>query len=554
MSLRFFAALAGALLAFLSLVSPPAAAQTAEDAEASDGWVSKTRDGGTGVSYKAVDRAVVRVVALSGMDLIETDKGRIAVSAGGHGSGLRVSREGLILTAQHVIEGAWFVAVQPAGSKRVLPARVVYSNAIQDVAFLVVDEPSDEFIALPTASPQVATRQEVFALGFPLDAPSQFPQSSRGIISGLMPSGELQLDMSINPGNSGGPILDRNNQVVGIAVKATRTGIGIAVPPDWILEAQRKVSEHADYVQSRREELSRAGEHGTTMAELIAVAVDQEHMLESIIKRLDGADSADLKARIDEALKRYKKSSANVVALVAAYYWNEAIARAQLKEGNARKAMKMAKALCRHARKLDPTIIERSPFVGAALGLKPGTANHWSLQRPNGSPTRQPPGLDGWTMGMNRSEATRACDLQGGTIADHGKFLQCQPPKAGIAEESDDETIANELHFCDGVLCRVDVVMRPTRRISQPWPQAFRTLKEAHTKLYGFPKTERLQIPPRCRNRLLPCLKDGTAVADFSWTWSKRVLHLQMGKRRGEPSIVVSHRVRKKKSAAGLRP
>lgn len=192
---------------------------------------------GSQVAFAAVDSATVRVMVYQhvGTRRVDTRAGRLpyAYVEGGHGTGFVVAPSGLIVTAYHVIEDADAIFVVPPGDGATgRPARVVATRRDDDLALLSVDG-TQVGVELATAS--LSVRQTVFALGYPIDGSRTTPQSSRGIVSGQLDDGRLQLDMSLNPGNSGGPVIDENNRVVGVVsmggdVRRGVQGIGIAIP------------------------------------------------------------------------------------------------------------------------------------------------------------------------------------------------------------------------------------------------------------------------------------------------------------------------------------
>lgn len=158
----------------------------------------------------------------------------LVLAGDGHGSGFLVSRDGYVMTDQHVVGSAKLVTVRwPDGIEGV--GEVVRSDRLRDVALIKTDPRGREPLALRRES--LSPGDTVFAIGAPLE--QRFQSSvSRGVVSayrtieGLR---YLQSDVSINPGNSGGPLLDERGQVVGMTKSTYRidsapTGIAFFTP------------------------------------------------------------------------------------------------------------------------------------------------------------------------------------------------------------------------------------------------------------------------------------------------------------------------------------
>jgi serine protease Do len=174
---------------------------------------------------------------------------QIAVAAG---SGFIISRDGLILTNNHVVEGATKIEVSLYGEEdqRSYKARIVGRDPLSDSALIeMTDKAGHE---LPEArlgdSAQVQPGDWVMAIGNPFGLAHTV---SVGVISAVerpFPTGSegrqqdvLQTDAAINPGNSGGPLLNVRGEVIGMnsAIygnngSAGNIGIGFAIPINTI--------------------------------------------------------------------------------------------------------------------------------------------------------------------------------------------------------------------------------------------------------------------------------------------------------------------------------
>jgi serine protease Do len=163
----------------------------------------------------------------------------------GSGSGFVVSKDGYILTNNHVVEGAEQVTVRLL-DRREFKAKVVGTDANTDVAVLKIDANNLPPMALGN-SDDARVGEWVLAIGNPLGEGLTFTVTS-GIVSakgralnGLPRAGQgsiqdfIQTDAAINPGNSGGPLVSVRGEVIGInSAIASETGFysgyGFAIP------------------------------------------------------------------------------------------------------------------------------------------------------------------------------------------------------------------------------------------------------------------------------------------------------------------------------------
>jgi serine protease Do len=162
----------------------------------------------------------------------------------GLGTGFVVDRNGVILTNNHVVEGADAVQVK-LFDEREFPGKVVGTDPPTDIA--VVRTEFKDLRPLPLGdSDAMEVGDWVVAIGNPFGLSHTV---SAGIVSAkgrtrqdvpLDPAGYydfLQTDASINPGNSGGPLLNLKGQVVGMnsAIRGGGAqGIGFAIPINMI--------------------------------------------------------------------------------------------------------------------------------------------------------------------------------------------------------------------------------------------------------------------------------------------------------------------------------
>jgi len=139
----------------------------------------------------------------------------VETSAGTSGSGFYISREGYLITNQHVVGDAGFVKSRTATGLE-MPGEVLMTDAMRDVALVKTQKTAFDPLALHLADPNAG--DEVFAIGSPLG--DQFNGTvTHGVVSGFREIAKrrfLQSDVSITHGNSGGPLVDANGAVIGI--------------------------------------------------------------------------------------------------------------------------------------------------------------------------------------------------------------------------------------------------------------------------------------------------------------------------------------------------
>jgi serine protease Do len=164
----------------------------------------------------------------------------------GSGSGFIVSKDGYVLTNNHVVDGSDQVTVRLL-DRREFKAKIVGTDPNTDIAVLKID--AKNLVPAPLGNSGAARVGEwVLAVGNPLGDNLTFTVTS-GIISAkgrsLSLPGQsertiqdfIQTDAAINPGNSGGPLVSVQGDVIGVnSAIASQTGFysgyGFAIPID----------------------------------------------------------------------------------------------------------------------------------------------------------------------------------------------------------------------------------------------------------------------------------------------------------------------------------
>ena len=165
----------------------------------------------------------------------------------GAGTGIIISKDGYILTNNHVIDGATQVTVVSADGTTYEDVKIIGRDPLNDVAFLKVNGATNLPAAELGDSKSVRIGQKVVAIG---NALGQYQNTvTSGIISGTGRSVEasidgtdngdtesltdlIQTDAAINSGNSGGPLVNLAGQVIGIntAIASDANSVGFVIP------------------------------------------------------------------------------------------------------------------------------------------------------------------------------------------------------------------------------------------------------------------------------------------------------------------------------------
>ena len=160
------------------------------------------------------------------------------------GSGVIVDSSGLVVTNNHVIEGADQVKVSLA-DKREFEAEIVLKDSRTDLAVLRLKAPREQFPAMELSnSDELLVGDVVLAIGNPFGVGQTV---THGIVSALARTQVgitdyqffIQTDAAINPGNSGGALVDLTGKLIGINTaifsrSGGSQGIGFAIPTNMV--------------------------------------------------------------------------------------------------------------------------------------------------------------------------------------------------------------------------------------------------------------------------------------------------------------------------------
>ena len=153
------------------------------------------------------------------------------------GSGFIIDEKGIVVTNNHVIDGAEDIVVQVNGEKK-FNAKVVGADPLSDIAVLQL-ETKEKFIPVKFGDSDKARIGDwVIAIGNPFGLGGTVTSgiiSARNRSIGLARYEDyIQTDASINSGNSGGPLFNLDGDVIGINTailgRSGNVGIGFAIP------------------------------------------------------------------------------------------------------------------------------------------------------------------------------------------------------------------------------------------------------------------------------------------------------------------------------------
>jgi len=199
---------------------------------------------------QAVEKLSESIVGVSSMRLERRFFGIVPLE--GQGSGIILDKKGLIVTNNHVIEGANQVHVSLKDG-RTFTGEVVGSDEATDVAVIRVN--ADDLPAADLGdSENLKVGQFVLAIGNALALPGG-PTVSMGVLSAkgrplpgsdFVFEGLLQTDAAVNPGNSGGPLADLEGRIIGITTMMIpyAQGMGFAIPINTVKKIAQEILEN----------------------------------------------------------------------------------------------------------------------------------------------------------------------------------------------------------------------------------------------------------------------------------------------------------------------
>jgi len=163
------------------------------------------------------------------------------------GSGLIISKDGYIVTNEHVVNGGKYITVQVLknGKKHEYNAKVIKLDKANDLAILRIDDSSFKYylnIPFGIRAYGVRVGEAVFSMGYPqISLQGDEIKVTDGIISSKTGFQNdvttYQISAPIQPGNSGGPLFDKKGNLIGItnAGIPDSENVGYAIKSSYLM-------------------------------------------------------------------------------------------------------------------------------------------------------------------------------------------------------------------------------------------------------------------------------------------------------------------------------
>ena len=175
------------------------------------------------------------------------------------GSGFIIDASGLVITNNHVVDGASQVRVKLSDGRE-FAGQVLGSDPKTDLAVVRIQGPGYFKPVHWGDSDRTRVGESVFAVGSPFGLGNSVTAgiiSARGREIGAGPYDDfLQVDAAINSGNSGGPLFDAHGRVVGVntaifSPSGGNVGIGFAIPARMAREVAQQIARHGEVSRGR---------------------------------------------------------------------------------------------------------------------------------------------------------------------------------------------------------------------------------------------------------------------------------------------------------------
>ncbi|HEY0779650.1 MAG TPA: trypsin-like peptidase domain-containing protein, partial [Gemmatirosa sp.] len=328
------------------------------------------------------------------------------------GSGFLVSRDGFILTNNHVVGDAERVTVRLT-DHRAFRARVIGGDPSTDVAVIKIDGSNLPIVVLGEDT-TARVGDWVVAVGNPLgldftvtagivSAKGRSRADLPGLIGGTYSITDfLQTDAAINPGNSGGPLVNTRGEVIGInSAIASRTGYfsgyGFAIP-----------------ISLARSVMSDLIKHGRVRAPVLGVAIDEVSPADAQVAGLTHIAGVLVRAFSPSDGSPAEKAGlevGDVIVAVDGHPVDRVSTLQRIVRGHAPHETLAIDVMRYGTRKSFHVLLAERPDVGEAVGEAPAPAPH--------APARDGPASSGPTpSGPTPSDPTSARPASGGRPPD----------------------------------------------------------------------------------------------------------------------------------------
>jgi len=304
----------------------------------------------------------------------------------GVGSGFIMSREGYILTNNHVVEDADQIKVKLADGKE-YDGKVVGRDPKTDLALIKIQGAPDLHPLNLGNSEDLKVGSWVVAIGSPFGLEQTVTAgivSAKGRVIGSGPYDDfIQTDASFNPGNSGGPLINMKGEVVGIntAIVASGQGIGFAIPINMAKEIAAQLQEKGHVIRgwlgvsiqevtpALAKSFNLKEKKGALVAQVFSGSPAEKAGIEQgdVITEFDGKEVKDSKE-----LPRIVASAPVGKAVTVKLSRDGKVLDRQVKVGEMEEKAEVVKAPSSH-KPLGITVQNITPEIAKGLGLKKDT-------------------------------------------------------------------------------------------------------------------------------------------------------------------------------------
>ena len=221
--------------------------------------------GGSGSGATGSLGSVDAIAAAVSPGLVDINVTQGYQSGQGAATGIVLTSNGLVLTNNHVIDGATSISATDVGNGQTYSATVVGYDRSHDIAVIQLNGASGLKTAQIGDSSKATVGQRVVAIGnaggvggtpsaaagslVALDQQITAGDASSGVSEQL--SGLMQTDAAIQPGDSGGPLVNTAGQVIGVDTAASggysidsQQGQGFAVPVNTAIAVATQIANH----------------------------------------------------------------------------------------------------------------------------------------------------------------------------------------------------------------------------------------------------------------------------------------------------------------------